>query len=180
MKALLIIDMQKVSFTPKTPRFEAEKVIDRINRLSEIFRAKGQSVVFIQHNGRRENYCYPGSKDWELLDELVRKPKDEVISKQANDAFYQTRLHHFLQMNHINELVITGCATDFCVDATVKSALTHDYNLTIIADAHTTTDRPHLLAPQIIDHYNWVWAELTPTEWKIKVISAEDYIQEIG
>lgn len=47
MKALLIIDMQKVSFTPETPRFESEKVIERINRLSELFRAKGLPVSFI-------------------------------------------------------------------------------------------------------------------------------------
>jgi nicotinamidase-related amidase len=180
MKALLIIDMQKVSFRPKTLRFDAEKVISRINLLSEKFREKGLPVVFIQHNGVRENYCRRGSKEWEILDEVARKPGDVVISKEVNDAFYQTQLHHYLQMNRINELVITGCATDFCVDATVKSALTHDYNLTIISDAHTTADRLQLLAPQIIDHYNWVWAELTPTEGKITVISAEDYIQEIG
>jgi len=176
MKALLIIDMQKVAFTPKTPRYEAEKVVSRINQLSELFRSKGLPVIFIQHDGIRENYCLPGSKEWEILDELVRRPNDEVISKQVNDSFYQTRLHQFLQMNNITELVITGCATDFCVDVTVKSALTHDYNLTIIADAHTTADRPYLTAPQIISHYNWIWSELTPTEGKVRVVKLEEYI----
>ena len=175
MKALLIIDMQKVSFSPKTPRFQADKVIERINFLSEKFREKGLPVVFIQHNGVRENYCRPGTKDWEILDEIVRKPTDVVISKEVNDAFYQTQLHHFLQMNHIKELVVTGCATDFCVDATVKSALTHDYNLTIIADAHTTADRPYVSAEKLIAHHNWLWSELTPTEGRIVVSKSLDY-----
>jgi nicotinamidase-related amidase len=175
MKALLIIDMQKVSFTPKTPRFDAENVIARINRLSELFRANGLPVIFIQHNGRKQNYCAPGSKEWEILDELVRNFSDEVISKQANDAFYQTQLHQFLQMNNINELVITGCATDYCVDATVKSALVHDYNLTIISDAHTTADRPILKAAQVIDYFNWLWADLIPTEGKIIVIKSDEF-----
>ena len=175
MKALLIIDMQKVSFTPKTPRFESDLVIGRINRLSGMFRDKGLPVVFIQHNGRKENFCQPGSEEWEILDDLVRKPADEVISKQANDSFYQTQLHQFLQMNHITELVITGCATDFCVDATVKSALTHDYNITIISDAHTTANRPHLEASKIIEHYNWVWSELIPTAGKVRVVKLEEY-----
>lgn len=179
MKALLIIDMQKVSFTPQTPRFEAEKVIERINTLSGFFRKQGLPVIFIQHDGIRENYCRTGTEEWEILDEVVRLPEDEVISKQVNDAFYQTRLHQFLQMNNITELVITGCATDFCVDATVKSALVHDYNLTIVSDAHTTADRPYLSAPQIISHYNWVWSELTPTEGKVKVVKLEDYLQVI-
>ncbi|MBL7969749.1 MAG: cysteine hydrolase [Prolixibacteraceae bacterium] len=175
MKALLIIDMQKVSFTPKTPRFDAENVVVRINRLSEMFRENGLPVVFIQHDGSRDKFCFPGSKDWEILDELVRRPGDEFISKRANDSFYQTRLHQFLQMNNISELVITGCATDFCVDSTVKSALTHDYNVTVISDAHTTADRPHLNAANVIEHYNWVWSELIPTEGKIRVICSERF-----
>lgn len=78
-------------------------------------------------------------------------------------------------MNHIKELVITGCATDFCVDATVKSALTNDYNLTIIADAHTTADRPHVSAEKLIAHHNWLWSELTPTEGRIVVSKSLDY-----
>ena len=175
MRALLIIDMQKVSFTPKTTRFDADLVIEGINSLSELFRANGQPVIFIQHNGQKQNYCTPGSKEWEILDELVRKPGDEVIAKQVNDAFYQTQLHHFLQMNHIVELVITGCATDFCVDATIKSALTHDYNLTIISDAHTTADRPYVSAEKLIAHHNWLWSEMIPTEGRVRVVKSADY-----
>jgi len=175
MKALLIIDMQKVSFSPKTIRFQADKVIERINILSEKFREKGLPVVFIQHNGVRENYCRPGTKEWEILDEIIRKPGDVVIPKEVNDGFYQTQLHHYLQMNRIDELVITGCATDFCVDATVKSALAHDYNLTIISDAHTTADRPFLEASKVIDYYNWIWADLVPTEGKIRLVKSDDF-----
>jgi nicotinamidase-related amidase len=177
VKALLIIDMQKASFTLKTPRYQAEEVIGRINQLSETFRDKGLPVIFIQHDGCRENYCLPGTKEWEILDELVRKPGDEVIAKQVNDAFYQTRLHQFLQMNNISELVVTGCATDFCVDATVKSALTHDYNLTIISDAHTTANRPPLEAPKIIEFYNWLWPELTPTEGRINITTTGNFLK---
>lgn len=175
MKALLIIDMQKVSFTSQTPRFDAENVIARINQLSAAFRSNGLPVIFIQHDGSRDKFCFPGSKEWEILDELVRCSGDEVISKKANDAFYQTRLHQFLQMNRISELVVTGCATDFCVDSTVKSALTHDYQVTVIADGHTTGDRLHLKAVKIIEHYNWVWTELIPTDGKVKVVSSYWY-----
>lgn len=176
MKALLIIDMQKVSFTPKTPRFEADRVIGQINLISENFRQNGLPVIFIQHNGIRENYCLPGTKEWEILDEVVRKPGDVVIGKEVNDGFYQTQLHQYLQLNNITELVITGCATDFCVDATVKSALTHDYNLTIIADAHTTADRPHVSAQTLIAHHNWLWSEMTPTEGRVWVTDVNTFL----
>ena len=36
--ALLIIDMQKGSFTEKTPRYDTAGVVDRINQLSQIFK----------------------------------------------------------------------------------------------------------------------------------------------
>ena len=49
-KALLIIDMQKGSFTPKTPRFDAIGVINRINRLADLFRKEGFPVIFVQHD----------------------------------------------------------------------------------------------------------------------------------
>jgi len=55
MKALLIIDMQKVAFTVQTPRYDAEQVIDRINSLSALFRKMGEPVIFIQHDGSKEN-----------------------------------------------------------------------------------------------------------------------------
>jgi hypothetical protein len=57
----------------------------------------------------------------------------------------------------------------------VKSALTHDYNVTIIADAHTTADRPFLEAVKVIDYFNWLWADLIPTEGKVKVVTSSEY-----
>jgi nicotinamidase-related amidase len=77
----------------------------------------------------------------------------------------------------LEELVITGCATDFCVDATVKSALTKDFPVTVISNGHTTSDRPDLTAKQVVDHYNWIWQELSPTKSKIKVIDCNTYLQ---
>ena len=76
--------MKTVSFTPEAPRFNSEKVIEQINRLSEAFRAKGLPVVFIQFDERRENYCSPGSVECKILGELVRRPEDEVIFKRSD------------------------------------------------------------------------------------------------
>lgn len=69
----------------------------------------------------------------------------------------------------MTELILTGRATDFCVDATLKSALTSDYFITVVADGHTTADRPMISARQVIQYFNWLWSELTPTRGGIKV-----------
>ncbi len=55
IKALLIIDMQKGSFTAKTPRFDKDGVVKRVNALIQIFRDADKPIIFIQHDGSKEN-----------------------------------------------------------------------------------------------------------------------------
>lgn len=58
----------------------------------------------------------------------------------------------------MDEVIVTGCATDFCVDTTVRSALAHRYKTIVPEDGHTTFDRPHLSAEKVIEHHNLIWA----------------------
>ncbi|TYR35714.1 cysteine hydrolase [Sphingobacterium phlebotomi] len=177
MKALLIIDMQIGSFRPYTLRHDTLGVIDRINTLSNYFRTNNDKVIFIQHDGTKENSFLPDTEDWEVLPELTKHSNDIIISKTANDAFYNTDLQALLTKCSVTELFVTGCATDFCVDSTIKSAVSKDYHITVIEDGHTTADRPHLNAPTVIQYYNWLWADMTPTSSKIQVIKTDDLLK---
>lgn len=169
MRALLVIDMQKGSFTERNPRFNHTEVVEKINALATAFRKAKSPVIFIQHDGTREQAFVPGTTAWELLDEIDWQPDDIIISKTANDAFYRSDLSSVLESYQIQDLIVTGCATDFCVAATVQSALTKDYTITVVEDGHTTGERPHLTAKQVIDHYNWVWQHIAPTQGRIYV-----------
>jgi nicotinamidase-related amidase len=172
MKALLIIDMQRGCFTPYSSRYNTMDVIDRINKLADRFRSKRLPVIFIQHDGSREGELFPNTEAWTLLPELSQQANDLYVSKTANDSFYRSTLEQRLSSLGVDELFITGSATDFCVDATVKSALTKDYKVTVISDAHTTGDRAHISAKTLIDHYNWIWSDMSPTIQKINVVEA--------
>lgn len=177
MKALLIIDMQCGSFTPATPRYDDRKVIAHINALSERFRQQQDRVLYIQHDGTAHGDYLPGSEEWALLPELDAQPEDLYISKMANDCFYRSELQATLQQADITEIVITGCATDFCVDATVKSAYAKDYQVTVIADGHTTADREGIEAAKLIGHYNWIWQNMLPVaSGSLRVLSCAGYL----
>jgi len=176
MKALLIIDMQKGSFTPATPRFDSGNVIDRINQLAEKFRQIKRPVIYIQHDGTSAGEFIEGTHDWEVLDELQKCTSDIFINKYANDCFYNSELKSTLDKLGVSELYITGCATDFCVEATIQSALTKEYNITVISNAHTTGDRPHLKAKKIIEHYNWIWQNMLPTKGQVSVKTMEEVL----
>ncbi|MEP5340567.1 MAG: isochorismatase family protein [Algibacter sp.] len=178
-KALLIIDMQKGDFSPKTRRFDADGVIERINKLSKLFRTKNFPVIFIQHDGSKMNQFIPNTLEWELLDELNIADTDIFIDKYANDVFYNSNLETKLNKLQINHIYITGSATDFCIESTIQSALTKDYKITVIEDGHTTGERPHLKANQVIKHYNWVWKNMIPTKGNIEVKLFEDIKKQL-
>ncbi len=160
MIALLVVDMQAALFTEDTPRFDAEGVVLRINELARGVRDSGGTVIFIQHEGPKGDPFEAGSPGWEILEHLERETEDPAVGKTACDAFYKTELDDLLNQLGIQTLLITGCATDFCVDTTVRAAASRDYRVAVASDGHTTADRPHLDARTIIEHHNHTWKNL--------------------
>ncbi|HEY4170622.1 MAG TPA: cysteine hydrolase family protein [Reyranella sp.] len=157
--ALIVIDMQQGSFGPETPRHDAAGLVTRLNRLARQIRTDGGAVIFIQHDGPPSDPHHPDEPGWRLLPTLEIKPDDTVVHKTACDAFLHTTLDKVLRESGIDRLIITGCATDYCVDTTVRSALARGWPTIVPSDGHTTVDRPHLSATQIIAHHNAIWAD---------------------
>jgi nicotinamidase-related amidase len=83
-----------------------------------------------------------------------------VVEKTLNDPFAGTRLRAVLQELAPERVLVAGWATDFCVDATVRSAVSHDHHVVVVADGHTLSDRPHLSAAAVIAHHHFVWSGL--------------------
>jgi nicotinamidase-related amidase len=174
MKALIIIDMQVGLFVGKPSRFDAKGVIERINQVSSVVRLTGGIVIFIQHedNGSLKQ----GTASWEILPTLERKVSDFLVHKQACDSFYQTELADILENHGITQIIVTGCATDFCVDTTIRAAASKDYDVVVVKNGHTTKDRPHLDAISIIEHHNWMWENLILPRSEVKVLPASTII----
>jgi nicotinamidase-related amidase len=179
MKALIIVDMQAGCFVPETPRHDTEGVIARINSLADAVRSDGL-VVFIQHTEKHDGY-ERGSSAWELLPELQIEPSDEIVEKTACDSFLETRLEELLRGRGVDEVVIVGCATDFCVDTTVRSAASHGFTVTAVSDGHTTADRPHIGATDVIAHHNYMWENLQlPRQGRVRVVPTQILLGEFG
>ncbi len=176
MRALIIVDMQNAAFTPLTQRYDSVFVINRINQLSEKFRINEDCIIYVQHDGTYTGELIPNTPEWEILDDLVIEDTDVIIHKTANDSFYNTDLDATLKILGINDLFITGCATDFCVESTIQSAIIKNYNVNVVSDAHTTGDRPHISAENCIKHYNWIWSNMIPARGNIRVLKTEDII----
>jgi len=119
MRALLVIDMQVGLFEGDPPRHDADGVVQRINEIAKDVRATGGIVIFIQHEDNGD--FRRGTKSWEILATLERMDIDRLVYKRACDSFYETDLGDFLEKHGVKEIIVTGCATDFCVDTTIRA-----------------------------------------------------------
>jgi nicotinamidase-related amidase len=179
-QALIVIDMQQGSFGDATPRHDAAGLVSRLNRLAAEVRGQGGTVVFIQHDGPPGDPHHPDLPGWKLLAELDVRPADAIIHKTSCDAFLDTSLDEFLRAQAIGGLIVTGCATDYCVDTTVRSALARGWSTIVPSDGHTTLDRPHLSAEKIIEHHNAIWADFLAPRGPAEVCPTEAVIHQIA
>ncbi|NDV25526.1 cysteine hydrolase family protein [Desulfovibrio sp. JC010] len=158
MKSLLIIDMQKALFAAGN-RYDTDGVISRVDLLTGKARDKNIPIIFVRHNSAEDGLAI-NSDGWQILDELDFRPTDTVIEKTCCDSFCETNLAQRLSDLNVEELIITGCCTDFCIDSTVRQAASMGYKVRVASDAHTTADKPYLDAETIIRHHNFVWSEM--------------------
>ena len=172
--ALVIIDMQEGSFTPRSARHDTAGLVSRLNALAGAVRSAGGSVIFVQHDGPAGDPHHPDEPGWRLLPELEVRAGDFIVRKTACDSFLGTSLEATLKAQAIERLIVTGCATDYCVDTTVRSALARGYATIVPADGHTTSNRPHLTAPQIIAHHNAIWADFIAPGGPAQVCTCAD------
>ena len=176
--ALIIIDMQQGAFGDGPPKHDAAGLIDRLNKLAAAVRSRGGAVVFIQHDGPPGDPFHPDQPGWKLVGDLGPRPADTVIRKKSCDAFLETTLDDFLRSRAIDRLIITGWATDYCVDTTIRSALARGYPTVVPSDGHTASDRPHLTAEKIIEHHNAIWADFIAPGGPAVICSVADVIHQ--
>ena len=147
----------------------------RINRLAGKVRERSGAVIFVQHCSGAEDDFVPGTPGWALLPALNRAAADIVIRKTLNDSFAGTDLAARLKEIAPERVFITGWATDLCVDATIRSAVSNHHNVVVVTDGHTLNDRPHLDAASVIRHHHWVWSNLI-TQRSVRLARADELL----
>lgn len=169
LRVLMVIDMQNGVFD--APRHNREMCTKRINQLIDA----ADKVIFIQHT---EQGLEQETAAFDLLAELHQPVDALYVTKTACDAFYRTDLEDVLTRHQINEFVVCGCATDYCVDATIKNGASRGYAMTVALDAHTTANRPAALAEVLIEHYNDVWRNFTIPGNTLRVKTTADILTD--
>lgn len=150
--ALLVIDLQ-VGVLEGC--FDATGVVARTAVLIERARSAGVPVIWVQHE---DEELLHGSPAWQLAPQLLPAADEAVIIKTYRDAFADTPLHAALNSLGVTRLVVAGAQSDYCIRATTQRAISEQYSLTLVSDAHTTTgasfDGIEFSGEQIVAHTN--------------------------
>lgn len=157
MNALLVIDLQRGVMRNC---FDAEGVLARTARLVDRARASDVPVVWVQdHDDFAE-----GSADWQLAAPLERRSNEPLVKKAYRDSFSDTDLDEVLDRLGVRHLVVAGAQSDYCIRTTTQAAAARGFDVTLVSDAHTTTDAEHdgvrISGEQIIAHTNMYFGGL--------------------
>jgi len=152
-KALVIIDVQKGMFSVGVP-YEGERVVAALVDLLAKARAADAPVFFVQHEGGEGHPLARDGEGFAFHETLSPQPGEDITIKRHCSAFQKTDFFEKLTAAGINEVVIGGMQTEFCIDTAVRGAFERGLKVTLLADGHTTFDTPALPAAQIIAHHN--------------------------
>ncbi|HEX4203062.1 MAG TPA: cysteine hydrolase family protein [Ktedonobacteraceae bacterium] len=172
--ALLVIDVQVGLITGESPAYRSRQVLENVAYLLAQARATGTLIVYMQHESDPGTQLAPGQPAWEIHPTVTPAAGEIVLSKRASDSFYQTPLREVLQAHHIQRLIITGCRTEMCVDTTSRAAISRGYDVTLVQDAHSTTDSDLFRAEQIVNHHNYTLEDFGTDEHVIVLQSANN------
>ena len=166
--ALVVVDMQNF-FVAEVET--AISICPNINNLANAVRSKGGVVAWVQltvadqldgpsnwpiyHNyfftpekmTAHKNGLTKGSKGHEIFPDLIIKNDDIVTLKNRFSTFIQgsSDLHGRLQKKGIENLLVTGTATNFCCETTARDAMMIGYRTVMVSDANAARyDEDHL------------------------------------
>lgn len=151
--ALLIIDMQNGAFSnPEYPIYNRSVLCESINMVSEKARESSIPVVFVM---AKTGNLVVGSPEWQVIPDINKQEGDLIADKLSSDAFQVGDLQGFLSDIGIGCIIITGVATDMCINNTFIGAREKAYDIIVISDGHSTSDPG---AQEKIDNHNNIWA----------------------
>jgi len=98
--------------------------------------------------------CAPDSWNNDFYGDVRPLDDEPIVTKHRFDAFLNTDLETVLSANGIRTVVVTGVATNVCVETTVRSAFLRDYYVVVPGDACATFSQDeHEASLRTIDKY---------------------------
>jgi nicotinamidase-related amidase len=148
---LLVVDVQKAIMAEKP--YDSDAFIERLKVLIAGAREKSVEVVYVRHNEPDSDLAY-GADGWQIADAIAPRAGERIFEKTFNSAFHQTKLKAYLDEKGVDTLVLVGLQTEYCIDATLKSAFDLGYQIIVPEDCNSTVDNGYLTGEKIKTFFN--------------------------
>ncbi|MFL5761999.1 MAG: cysteine hydrolase family protein [Thermomicrobiales bacterium] len=172
--AFVVIDLQNEIVDGEERAYRRDELLETVAGLLADARQANVPVIFVQHNAPKYEPLTPGNPGWQIHPAVAPLPGERIVQKLAADSFAGTPLRSELDALGITNVVLAGMQTEVCIDTTARRAISLGYDVTLIADGHSTYDNEFLTAEQIIAHHNAVLANLPHPQNDIVVKTAAD------
>ena len=153
---LVVVDMQKGLAVDGLYSFDL--FIKNVITLIEAARKNKVEIIYIQHDDGEGSGLSQGDKAFEIADQVKPKKNEKTFVKTARSCFTNKLFEEYLEDNNESELMIVGLQTEFCIDATVKSAVEKGYKVYLPQGTNSTFDNDYLTGEKIVQFYSeWIW-----------------------
>jgi len=100
-----------------------------------------------RHHGQRRTVCFPGSWGADYFPGFAPEEAGErspgrhelVVTKHRYSGFVGTELDLVLRSQNIRTVILTGEATNVCVESTARDAFMRDYWVVFVSDCTAST-----------------------------------------
>jgi ureidoacrylate peracid hydrolase len=160
---LLVVDVQNDFVSPKGSCAQrgddvsaAIAMVPRLIRLIEEARRVFLPIVFVKtthsewtdtpswifRKSQQKDLktCREGSWGAEFYEGISPLPEERVVIKHRYSAFINTDLNTVLKAKQIQSALVTGVATNVCVETTARDAYMFDYYVTMVEDCAAAYD----------------------------------------
>ena len=156
---LLIIDMQKGIVDDGLYAFDS--FMNRTIQLINAARKNNIEIIYVQHDAGPGSGLSAGDEDFEIVDEVRPEMGEKVFVKTINSCFGNQDFKKYMKQQEDKRLMIVGLQTNYCIDATVKSAFERGFEVIIPEGTNSTFDNDYMTGETTVRYYNEdVWEEL--------------------
>ena len=153
---LLVIDVQKALICDEL--YKCDCFIKNIDKLIKEARKNNVEVIYIQHDAGKGTGFSKGDEGFEIADKVKPHNDEKTFVKTINTSFSNKAFVEYIEQSGDKELMIVGLQTEFCVDATIKSAVERGYKVYVPKGANSTFDNDYMSAKEAIKYYQkWIW-----------------------
>ena len=155
---LIVIDVQKGITDERLYDFDG--FIRNVTNIIDAARKNNVEVIYVQHDDGPGTGFYFGDKDFEIADQVAPKENEKIFIKTINSCFGNNDLANYLRESKEKDLMIVGLQTNFCVDASVKSAFERGYKVIVPKGTNSTFDNDYMDRETTYKYYNdMMWPE---------------------